>query len=95
MLLLIVLKKYNIIHKAGAWYQLTVPGTGELLEDADGKPVKLNGMSKVLDFLKLNPEYFKSIQDFILADIAGEDISEEDNLESAEEGESDSYTELE
>ena len=75
----LAVKKYNIVHKAGAWFTCTDPRTGEVLEDADGKPVKLNGMSKVIDFLKLNPDYFKLIQDYILADIAGEEyVPEED-----------------
>ncbi len=85
----LAVKKYNIISKAGAWFTITDPYTGEVLEDENGKPVKLNGMSKVLDFLKLNPEYFKQLKKFILADIAGED-----NPESVEEGELDRYTEI-
>lgn len=84
----LAVKKYNIVHKAGAWFTCTVPGTGEILEDIDGKPVKLNGMSKVIDFLKLNPDYFKQIQDYILADIAGEEYVPEDDEIALDEPES-------
>lgn len=73
----LAVKKYNIIRKAGAWFGFVDPYSGEVLEDESGKPVKVNGMSKVLDFLKLNPDYFKKIQDYILADIAGEEYQEE------------------
>lgn len=77
----LAVKKYNIISKAGAWFTITDPYTGEVLEDETGKPVKVNGMAKVLDFLKLNPDYFNRLQKYILADIAGEDLSEEEKQE--------------
>lgn len=79
-------KSYNIIIKSGAWYTLTNPDTGEVIE-ADGKPVKLNGMSKVLDYMQQNPAYYQQVCDFILRDIAGEDAQkEESNAEPDEEG---------
>lgn len=65
----LAVKKYGIISKAGAWFTLTVPGTGEVLVNESGLPVKLNGMSKVFDYLQENTEYFKSIQEFIMKDI--------------------------
>ena len=39
-------------------------------------------MSKVLDFLKLNPDYFKKVQDYIIADISGEELIAQDSGES-------------
>lgn len=80
----LAVKKYGIIAKAGAWFTLSDPYTGEVLSDETGKPVKVNGMAKVLDFLKLNPDYFDRLQKFILADIAGEELSEEEQDEVAE-----------
>lgn len=74
----LAVKKYGIINKAGAWFTITDPVTGEVLEDETGKPIKVNGMAKVLDFLKLNPDYFNRLQKFILADIAGEELTEEE-----------------
>lgn len=70
----LAVKKYGIVRKSGAWFTFTDPITGEVLEDETGKILKVNGMAKVLDFFKLNPDYFKKIQEFILADIAGEDL---------------------
>lgn len=73
----LAVKKYGIISKAGAWLTITDPYTGEILEDENGKPIKVNGMAKVLDFLRLNPEYFERLQRYILEDIAGNDHSDE------------------
>ena len=75
----LAVKKYGIIKKSGAWMTMTIPDTGEILEDESGKPVKVNGMAKVLDFLKLNPDYFKKIQNYILADISGEEYVPEND----------------
>ena len=77
----LAVKKYGIISKAGAWFTITDPVTGEVLEDNIGRPIKLNGMAKVLDFLKLNPDYFERLQKFILADIAGEELTDDEKQE--------------
>ena len=88
----LAVKKYGVIKKAGAWYSVLNPYTGEVLEDEKGLPVKLNGMAKVLDFLKLNPDYFKKIQDYILADIAGEDITPQEESEVSSTNEYEEYS---
>ena len=64
--------KYNIIQKKGAWYSMCDPSTGEILEE-DGKPIKVNGMLKVYDYLNANPDYYNSIKTFINNDINGVD----------------------
>ena len=87
----LAVKKYGIIRKAGAWFTCCLPDTGEVLTDERGVPVKLNGMAKVLDFLKLNPDYFKRIQDYILADIAGEDLAAQSEGESESSESADEY----
>lgn len=73
--------KYGIIKKSGAWFTVCDPYTGEVLEEND-KPVKLNGMSKVFDYLQQNPEYYKKLQDYILADIEGTDNTDEETEDS-------------
>ena len=88
----LAVKKYGIIKKTGAWYTVLEPSTGEILEDEKGLPIKLNGMAKVLDFLKLNPEYFKRVQDYILADIAGEDLTPQDESEDSATNEYEEYS---
>jgi len=90
----LAVKKYGIIKKTGAWYTVLEPSTGEILEDEKGLPIKLNGMAKVLDFLKLNPEYFKRVQDYILADIAGEDLTPQDESEDSATNEYEEYSNL-
>ena len=81
----LAVSKYNIIKKGGAWFTLCDPLTGEVLEDESGKPVKLNGMSRVFDYLQEHQDYFQKLQRFILADIEGRDIAlEEYGEEGAE-----------
>lgn len=74
----LAVKKYGIIRKSGAWFTLTDPETGEILEDMDGKVVKLNGMSKVFDYLQANPEYYNKLKKVIIADIEGTPAEEEE-----------------
>lgn len=61
--------KYDIIRKAGAWYSICDPETKQPLEDKNGKPIKLNGFAKVLDYLQENPEYFDKLKTYIFDDI--------------------------
>ena len=76
----LALKKYGIISKAGAWFTLSDPETGEVLEEND-KPVKLNGLLKVYDYLNTHPEYFDCLKKVIESDINGEDA---EKLEESE-----------
>jgi len=77
----LAVSKYGIIKKGGAWFTVCDPFTGEILEE-DGKPVKLNGMAKVFDYLQQNPEYFTKLKEYILADIEnGGDIEEDGNMD--------------
>ncbi len=69
----LALKKYGLIKKAAAWFTFIDPETGELLEDADGKTIKINGMAKVYDFLKTNKEYFNKLKTYIQHEINGEE----------------------
>lgn len=63
--------KYGIIRKAGAWFTMCDPETGEILQNEAGTPVKVNGMAKVFDYLQSNPEYYEKVKRFINADIYG------------------------
>lgn len=66
----LAIDKYGIIKKAGAWFSMCDPTTGEILE-SEGKPVKVNGLSKVYDYLKANPDYYDIIRTYIDNDING------------------------
>lgn len=65
----LAVSKYDIISKGGAWYTFRDVNTREILEDADGKPIKVNGFAKVLDYLQEHPEYFEQLKQFIISDI--------------------------
>lgn len=75
----LAVNKYGIIRKAGAWFTLTDPSTGEILEDSEGKPVKVNGFVKVLEYVQSHPDYFEKLKSFILDDIEsnGSDVIDE------------------
>ena len=86
---LLALNKYGIIKKSAAWFSFVDPFTGEILEEDDPahagkkKPIKVNGMAKVYEFLETNSEYYEKLQKFILDDINGTsedtDLTQEDN----------------
>lgn len=65
----LAIKKYNIIRKAGAWFTLTDPNTGEVLEE-NGKPLKVNGLAKVYEYLQNNLEYYEKLKSYIWNDIS-------------------------
>lgn len=76
--------KYGIIKKAGAWFTICDPYTGEVVTDESGKVVKLNGFMKVLEYLTSNSEYFESLKTYILNDIEGHPDTLEDEQISSE-----------
>ena len=75
----LAVNKYGIINKAGAWFSIKDPYTKEQLVDETGKPVKVNGMTKVFEYLQNNPEYFNRLVKYITTDIEGgsNDLDEE------------------
>jgi len=78
----------NIIRKAGAWFTLCNPFTGEILEE-EGKPVKLNGMAKVYDYIQCNRKYYNMLKKYLTDFINGVDPVLEDMEEIDGEGEQD------
>lgn len=65
----LAMKKYGIIKKGGAWMTMLDPVTREPLIDAEGKPVKLNGFAKVLEYVQQHPDYFEVLKTVIMNDI--------------------------
>lgn len=68
----LAIKKYGIIRKSGAWFTVYVPGSSDILE-FEGKPIKLNGLAKVYDFLNNNLTYYNDLRKFIEDDINGDE----------------------
>lgn len=68
----LAVKNYGLIKKSAGWYSFVEPTTGEVLEDAEsGKPVKVNGLGKVYEFLQSHESYYQALRDFIDTDING------------------------
>lgn len=67
----LAVNKYGIIAKAGAWFAIKDPYTKEQLVDETGKPIKVNGMTKVFEYLQNNPDYFNRLVKYITTDIEG------------------------
>ena len=65
----LAVKKYGLISKAAAWFSFTDPESGEILEDESGKPIKVNGMAKVYEFLMEHQEYYNKLSRYIIHDI--------------------------
>lgn len=84
---LLAVNKYGIIQKGGAWFTICDPYTGEVLMVDDPsnpnkqKPLKLNGLAKVYEYLNSNPEYYQKLQKFILDDINGKSDTMEDSTD--------------
>lgn len=77
----LAVNKYGIINKAGAWFSIKDPYTKEQLVDETGKPVKVNGMTKVFEYLQNNPEYFNRLVKYITTDIEGGSNADEEGSE--------------
>ena len=77
----LAIDKYGIIKKSGGWYTLCDPATGEILIDETAKPIKVNGAIKVYEYLQTHPDYYASVQKFILDDINGKSDVDSDPQE--------------
>lgn len=79
----LAIKKYGIINKAGGWFTMTDPYTGEVYEE-DGKIVKVCGMPKVFEYLQTNRAYYDKIKKFILDDINGTEADQNGSISREE-----------
>lgn len=69
----LAVNKYQFIRKQGGWFTMCDPYTGEVMEDVDGKVMKVHGMPRVYDFLKENAEYYDKVKRYIVEDLNGQD----------------------
>lgn len=86
----LAIAKYGIVKKAGAWFTMCDPETGEVLSNEAGAPIKVNGMAKVFDYFQAHPDYYAKVRKYINDDIFGtEDEMVEGALASTVEQEED------
>ena len=58
--------KYGIVNKAGAWFTIVDPETGEVITDEEGTPLKFQGQSTLVDYLRDNEVLADEMRDKIL-----------------------------
>ena len=80
----LAVNKYQFIRKQGGWFTMCDPYTGEVMEDLDGKVVKVHGMPRVYDFLKENSEYYDKVKRYIVEDLNGQDHLVDVNSEQSD-----------
>ena len=54
--------KLEIISKTGAWFEIVDLQTGEMMRDENDVPIKLQGRSNVIKFLKENPKIYEELK---------------------------------
>lgn len=74
----LAINQYGIIKKTGGWFTMCDPETGEIMEE-DGKPVKINGQTKVYDWLSQHSDYYERLKAFIVSDINDNGTGTEDD----------------
>ena len=63
----------GVIDKAGAWFKIVNPDTGELLTYEDGEVIKFQGQANLMAFLRENEQVFNYINQYVTSKIAGTD----------------------
>lgn len=63
----------GVIDKAGAWFKIVNPETGELLTYEDGEVIKFQGQVNLMNFLRENKQVYDYINDYVMAKITGTD----------------------
>lgn len=66
-----VAEKYDIIIKAGAWYRIINPDTGEILTDDDGEELKYHGKDKLKKRFEEDKELYKEIKEKVNKKVKG------------------------
>ena len=61
----------GVIKKAGAWFSIINPDTGELLTYEDGEVIKFQGQVNLMSFLRETPEVYNFVNDYVMAKITG------------------------
>lgn len=53
--------KFGIVQQGGSWFTLVDLDTGEIMADADGETIKIQGKANLLDYLEDNPELLNKV----------------------------------
>lgn len=77
--------EYGIIKRAGAWYSIINPQTDEILLDTEGNPLKFQGMSNLMQFLREDDDIYNLIYNFI----NGEALSDNQTVDISIDAETD------
>ena len=57
--------EYKYIIQSGSWFSVINPGTGEVLLDDEEKPMKYQGLPKLLDALKDNEDLTNELDEML------------------------------
>ena len=63
----------GVIKKAGSWFSIVNPDTGELLTYEDGEVIKFQGQVNLMSFLRENKEVYEFINEYVMNKIIGTD----------------------
>lgn len=63
----------GVVKKAGAWFSIVNPDTGELATYEDGEVIKFQGQVNLMNFLRETPEVYNFVNDYVMAKITGTD----------------------
>lgn len=63
--------RYGYIVQSGAWYTFIDAETGEIVQDAEGNDLKFQGMSKLLEFLRIDDVMYNELYVIIHGKILG------------------------
>lgn len=78
----------DVIKKAGSWFSIINPDTGEFLTYEDGEVIKFQGQVNLMAFLRENPEVYNFVNDYVMAKITGTNklhVDEETDKQAIEE----------
>lgn len=62
----------GVIKKAGSWFSIVNPDTGEQATYEDGEVIKFQGQVNLMQFLRETPDMYNFVNDYVMAKITGQ-----------------------
>ena len=62
----------GVVKKAGSWFSIVNPDTGEYLTYEDGEVIKFQGQINLMAFLRENEQVYKYVSDYVMSKITGD-----------------------